>query len=418
MDKKVELTLNTTSQCTQTNCIVEDELYQLSCNACKRGVHYRCTGLPAYQIQVIKDKTRNSFKCRNCVEVDEDLMEFMKSYEEEQLNKSNKVEELSTTLRHMSFKNDQDKVQNEAVKRKLELENSTITRNYFTLKKEMKAAKEMIATYMENEQRLKERITELQETVNSPIDVNTQDTNKWKSIETNMERKFEQMGQMMKESILSELKTANKQLELKIQEANKEKFTYAEAVQDGNEEKVPWEKVKAKSLEDNLRKIMREKKNEEAVEITERNYRSRNLIIHGMLSLEKDHVKEKIEDEKFVARLIQTIRVKVNIKSTARLGQQSSNKRPIKVTFNTEDDKIKVFSNLVHLKDAEEFRGISITEDYTIAEREMIRTLSLETKQKNEMEPKDSSIIWKLRGTPKNGLTIKKFHKQNLTKNQ
>ena len=46
-----------------------------------------------------------SFTCRNCVEVDEDLMECMKVYEDEQL----KIEELSTTLKSMSFKSRQEK---------------------------------------------------------------------------------------------------------------------------------------------------------------------------------------------------------------------------------------------------------------------------------------------------------------------
>ena len=59
--------------------------------------------------------------------------------------------------------------------------------------------------------------------------------------------------------------------------------------------------------------------------------------------------------------------------------------------------------NLKILKGNELYKGISITEDYTVAEREMIRKMSEEIKTKNSQELPNSKYVYKLRGTPKNG---------------
>ena len=67
--------------------------------------------------------------------------------------------------------------------------------------------------------------------------------------------------------------------------------------------------------------------------------------------------------------------------------------------------------NLNKLKDNEKYRGVSITEDYTINERNLIRSKAEEAKSNNNKEPADSQFTWKVRGTPKNGLFIKKLRK-------
>ena len=40
--------------------------------------------------------------------------------------------------------------------------------------------------------------------------------------------------------------------------------------------------------------------------------------------------------------------------------------------MNSEADKQRIMENLPKLKDKAEFKGISITEDYTLAERQML----------------------------------------------
>ena len=67
-------------------------------------------------------------------------------------------------------------------------------------------------------------------------------------------------------------------------------------------------------------------------------------------------------------------------------------------------------NNLRELKDVQMFTGISITEDYTLAEREMIKTYRTKAKELND-ESKSSDTIIRVRGCPKNGLFLKKVKK-------
>ena len=89
---------------------------------------------------------------------------------------------------------------------------------------------------------------------------------------------------------------------------------------------------------------------------------------------------------------------------------EEGKKRPIKITLSNATDKEKVMSNLSNLKD-KGYNGISITEDHTITERKMIKDFVDQAKQANENEAPESDKFWVVRGTPKNGLFLKKVTK-------
>ena len=72
--------------------------------------------------------------------------------------------------------------------------------------------------------------------------------------------------------------------------------------------------------------------------------------------------------------------------------------------------------NLRNLKDNENYKGISIKEDYTINERQLIKSYTEQAKTMNELErAKKSTTVYKVRGTPKNGLFLKRFTIQRDT---
>ena len=78
--------------------------------------------------------------------------------------------------------------------------------------------------------------------------------------------------------------------------------------------------------------------------------------------------------------------------------------------MNNTDDKEKVMSRFGNLKNADEvFRKLSVREDYTIKERELIREWVNKAERKNVEE---ITKAWKVRGTPKNGLRLVKITKQ------
>ena len=68
--------------------------------------------------------------------------------------------------------------------------------------------------------------------------------------------------------------------------------------------------------------------------------------------------------------------------------------------------------NLKNLKGLEEYRGISIKDDYTLAEREMIQEFQQQANKMND-DNSDDETIYRVRGCPKNGLYLKKMTKQN-----
>ena len=62
------------------------------------------------------------------------------------------------------------------------------------------------------------------------------------------------------------------------------------------------------------------------------------------------------------------------------------------------------------LKDQETFKGLSVTDDYTISEREL-KEWTEKAKKSNMNESPNSKYIWKERGNPKNRLRLKKLLK-------
>lgn len=148
-------------------------------------------------------------------------------------------------------------------------------------------------------------------------------------------------------------------------------------------------------------------RNAEIVEEHERQKRANNMIIYG-ISEERASATVSLQDQdiEFITRFLETIEVEdVDPKQIVRLGKASTDrKRPLKVIMANAEDKQKIMSKLNKLRNADEtFRSISVRDDYTIEERELIKTFVDEAKHKNEAH---NTTSWKVRGTPKNGLRL------------
>ena len=185
--------------------------------------------------------------------------------------------------------------------------------------------------------------------------------------------------------------------------SNKVNTTYADIVTNS--------KQTAKSFRD----IMLATKNEELMEDQLRKRRAKNLIVHGMTEVSSEN------DKDFINGLLKDLQIGlINIKQTERLGSNDKigeRGRPLKIEFNSEEEQQKVFHNLRNLKGKNLYKGISIREDYTYSERCLIKNFIEQAKAKNiEENEKNSNIIWRVRGTPKNVLSLKWFtREQNVT---
>ena len=147
-------------------------------------------------------------------------------------------------------------------------------------------------------------------------------------------------------------------------------------------------------------------KNEDLAEEREKNYRLSNLIIHGMEESDDD---QSNNDEVFIKQFINDLQIgKIETKSINRIGQKcEGKKRPVKVVVQNSADKTKIMNNLSNLKN-KGYNGISVKDDYTMTERNMIRDFVEKAKLANANEMQDSDKMWVVRGTPKNGLFLKK----------
>ena len=158
---------------------------------------------------------------------------------------------------------------------------------------------------------------------------------------------------------------------------------------------------------------MEETKNGELVEEKEKKLRTKNSIIHGVEESSSDNKDDAIKsDDIYINNFIAALKVTSTVKSASRIDLPAQDKnRPIKVVVNTEEERNRIFSNLRNLKGIPEYKTISVTEDYTITERQMIKDWSDKTKEKNKNESPNFKFLWRVRGNPKNWLRLKRFLK-------
>ena len=162
----------------------------------------------------------------------------------------------------------------------------------------------------------------------------------------------------------------------------------------------------------NFKSKINESRNEQLVQERERKLPATNIIIHEVQEFLPEN--EDINDAEFINALFKTMGIDIRPDSITRLGKPDPNKsRPIKLKMKSESDKDSFMARLPNLKNAEDrFNKISVTEDYTAEERETIRKKVTEARNKSETEG-EGKYVWKVRGSPKNGLRLIRF-----TKNQ
>ena len=137
----------------------------------------------------------------------------------------------------------------------------------------------------------------------------------------------------------------------------------------------------------------------------DRKFRVTNLIIHGV----KDDDNSK--DNEWFQKFKEDVGVNLTAKFIGRIGKPNALKRrPLKIVLKSVEGKRSVFSNLNKLKGKSEYTGVSVSEDFTSAERCVIKSWVKKAKEKTEKEGYESNVCYKMRGSPKNGtMRLKKF---------
>ena len=68
-------------ECTQEACSITDgEKHVLKCNKCNRFIHYKCTGLPLYQLQHLVSAKKRNYICISCTKITDRLKDILPSH--------------------------------------------------------------------------------------------------------------------------------------------------------------------------------------------------------------------------------------------------------------------------------------------------------------------------------------------------
>ena len=166
-----------------------------------------------------------------------------------------------------------------------------------------------------------------------------------------------------------------------------------------------------------IRAIMRKEENVKLADETDKKRRACNFIVHGVLESTNPNKEEvKKHDADFVSKLIGDLGLNMEPKAMFRIGNAPGDtaKRPIQVVSNSQAEKDSVMEYLRKLKGNNEYKGISITDEYTGKDHELIKEWTRKVKEANENEEPDSQFEWKVSRLPKNGMSLKRFRKRTL----
>ena len=231
-----------------------------------------------------------------------------------------------------------------------------------------------------------------------------------------MSKKFEEVEKSLKESIFAEVNKNNKSIEKKLGEVAETNRTYAEALTKTDDQTTtPSVHVTAQDF----RSVIRDEHNEQLAEESDKRARACNIVIHGFTEMvTEDDLAAGNHDENLIdVFLVDIGQEDLGYKSISRLGKKNpaaeQSKRPIKVEMVDEQSKDKIMSSLKHLKGKDKYKGVSISDDHTVKDRNTIREWVEKAKAANALEPADCDYEWKARGCPKNGMRLKKLRKRN-----
>ena len=203
-----------------------------------------------------------------------------------------------------------------------------------------------------------------------------------------VEEKFEKRLENIKETLEKVIKAECKNLAEK---------SYAEVAKSGTDSGSNACNTKG------FREAIKYAWREENAEKDDRKKRAKNVIVHGVPEQSTE------DDNSWATGLACDTHTKVNINRVIRLGKgDHEKKRPLLISLQSEDEKVKLLGNLSALKDYDKYKGMSVTEDLTPEERKFHKDLSTEAKQRNLSE-KSTTEVWRVRGNSKNGFYLKKI---------
>ena len=399
-------------QCTNERCEDDQDKHRLQCKECKRWVHYTCSRLPLYQIEYFVRKSRyRNFVCESCTTIQPSLLEACIEISTVETSKS----EIDFNI----LKKDHTKLFNEAkdLQNRLEIKNNECTKLELSRKTLIEKIENLENKTIEKDEEIETRKNEIENLkkikVNEvgPSDMRQAEEGKSNNVEKIIDDKLKNFEKKIEQVMTMKLESVCQSLQEKVKEANK---TIVDIPTKMNEsfKHALTKNLPATNIPD-FKQVLSDERNSQLVQEREKKRRATNIIIHGVHEAAEN---KSQQDKQYVKDLLSTLGVECTLESIVRLGSEDLNnqkKRPLKIRFQCEEDKRDVMSRLSNLKKAEDrFKKISITDDYTMEERQEIRRFVDEAKKKNNNE--NGNFYWRVRGSPKTGLELRKVLKKEM----
>jgi len=284
----IDISLEQENICTESLCIENNDMNKLQCGQCKRKVHYKCTRLPAYQLQrylvASLGQYYSKFLCSNCVVVPDSIQKELAaadnivSLENELTMQKEKIEIYEQELKELRKLVTPQQRQDTATYKKRKFGDCN-----YNGEAEVSLSKENKNTIDGNDN----------------VHLNIQEINNM------FEKRFELMEIKMTEMIKKNL--------TKTQDTNDTiHISYANATNNPKN-----------TNNSNFRNIVVAAKNEELIEEKDKRLRENNIVIHGKRESENN----EDNDKQFVNDMIKDISVgAITAKSIIRIGKTENEK--------------------------------------------------------------------------------------------
>ena len=397
-------------KCTFNKCNNASDKYMIQCKDCENYTHYACTRLPPTQLQKFMTKGYKRYSCDNCYEmpVHDD---YIKNCFEQKcvLREKELLIEIEELKKKYSRVNDENTRLRDQLKDATE-DNKRYLRNIELLEDEA-VQSETSVTALREEMRCQKEIF---------AQAGDPDFDKFMKLEEYMKKGIVDLGKSIQESLVKEIQENNKIIEEKLKQVPSIAGPWNSSTREQSNHPSPSSTIDPVSAVD-FRSIIKEQQKQQTDEINDQRSRARNIIIHGVKEVADANKSEaKKFDEDFVRNMQKTMAIEeLKIVTINRIGVKNPDRtRPLLITMSNEEDKDILLRNLTKLKDQVVYKGVSVTEDYTVAERKLLTEWRDKAKEKNTEEGDTSKYIWRVRGTPKNGLSLKRFLKQRLSPGQ
>ena len=436
-------------------CPDDGDEHKLECKQCKKLFHYSCAGVPVFQLSHFLTSGYRKFICKRCTVIPDYIKEIMAAHLVPEQNTT------STTTTGVQTKfEDNNELQNESELKckeyqdqikKMETELSVLKNSDSALRTLLDERERELDKLQE---KFHEKETELQREKDEKVKHQTEGRQLKGRIEglqedvTQHERKLRLQGGIIQKMRLKEKScegTQNKEVAkgcanpsavtidakleafsdgilTKVTELMEKKFEILKGdiphlskppAQEGPQQPSnAWSTIVSQPAD--MKAVMRDARNEEKLEESEKQKRARNIIIHGAEEIGKSPEEVKKGDLEYIKEIFAKIGAEAEPAAIMRLGEAKKENeprcRPIKIVMKSNTDKDIVMKNLGRLKGTERYFGkISVKDDYTSNERQQIRMLTQQAIKQTEESPDKS---FKVRGNSKNGWHIVSFPKK------